>query len=216
MPPEVTAASEPTPGPAAEPEPQPVTPAAKGAEPPINLRTQAAPEGTEAVQAETFAKAPAKTRMSFADQKAAFQQIADENGISRLDLDAGAVNGITPYQGPQIMAMREQLNTNWAQAAAIDKQLADGTLPADRATALEGTRAALMAKNDELLRGVVRETAAAGRNLGYLNQLAAHSLDPDVWAVNAQRLAGDVRIPDEVIADIRRLAQIARDLCGGA
>lgn len=68
-------------------------------------------------------------------------------------------------------------------------------------------------QTESLVSSIVTETAQKGRELGALRNIAKQSTDAEVWLVNAKRLAPDKPLPDGVMANIRRLAREAQEIC---
>lgn len=150
-----------------------------------------------------------KTKVTFAEQHGLARAFADALGIDRLQLDPKA-----RLSGAEIVGVKEHATAIMDEMEATSKELAQGRLSAEEAETLETHLDNLRAENDQLLSHVVRGSEEAARDLGFLRQMAAHTLDPDTFVLEAKRRAGDMILSDKTIADIRRLAREAQEVCG--
>jgi diguanylate cyclase (GGDEF)-like protein len=153
-----------------------------------------------------------KHYQSFADQHAEAKAFARELVADPLSIDQNKLRNLT---GAQIVGLHELVAENTALAEAASRALARGELTPEETTAAQRVLDRADGATTEALQAIVRERSQAGRTLGFLRQVAQNTLDPDVWAVKAQQLAGDIPLGDEVLADIRRLAREAADACAG-
>jgi diguanylate cyclase (GGDEF)-like protein len=153
-----------------------------------------------------------KGRVSFDKQRQLGHEFAKELLADPLRIDRAKLSKL---KGHEIVALKEVVQENTAIIESASRALNSGELsPAeiqDATRALDGARKA----TDEALATIVRESAEAGRTLGGLRQMARQTLDPDAWIVHAKRLYGDRPLPDSVMLEVRKLAQMAADACQG-
>jgi hypothetical protein len=67
---------------------------------------------------------------------------------------------------------------------------------------------------DAMVKNISRAGSQHGRDLAYSRQVAARSLDPAVWLVQAKRALGDAPLTDDIRVSIERLVNEAREACG--
>ena len=164
----------------------------------------------EAAKERLAAEGFQKERVSMGAQRASAADFATQLGISPLDVDPKKIGRMS---GPEIERVKELAGQHMDMIAQLSKQLADPSITPAHAAELNSLLDEARDQNHAALQTIVRGSAQIGRDLGYLRQVAQHSLDPDVWVTQAQRLVGDARLSDETIADIRRLAREAADAC---
>lgn len=165
----------------------------------------------DAEMARVSAKGLDKGYVPFSEQTKVANALADAIGVDRLSVDPQLTKRLS---GPEIVARKIALSRNMDAMAAASKELAEGGVSAERAGELNSMMDRIRAQNDDLLTGIVKGSEQAGRDLGFLRQLASHSLDPDMWEIQAKRLAGDKMLTDDQIADIRKAANDAARICG--
>lgn len=129
-----------------------------------------------------------------------------------MALDPKKVERLT---GAEIVGLKNVVSRNTEQMATLSKQMADPALGAAEKATLSDQIDQLHTQRDGLLSNIVTAQAQAGRNLGFLRQLSTRSLDPDVWEIQARKLA-DRPLSDVEVSAIRRYVQDAADACGAA
>jgi hypothetical protein len=152
---------------------------------------------------------------SFAEQRgeahAYANQFTEETGLDPLSIDNAKLKRLS---GAEIVGLKNVVSRNTDRIAQLSKQLADPRLDASARGDIESTLDQLHTQRDGLLSNIVTAQAEAGRNLGFLRQLSTRSLDPDVWEIQARRVA-DRPLTDAEMSDIRRLVNEAADACAG-
>lgn len=172
---------------------------------------QAHPDLFDEAMARASANGLDKGYVPFSEQQKVAQSFADAVGLDRLQVDRKALMRLS---GQQIVGLKQALTTNLDNLEAFSRVANDAQASAaDRAQA-QAAITQLQAKNEHLLAGIVHGSSELGRGLGFLRQIARRSLDPDVWVIQAQRLAGETPLSDEVIMNIRKLAREAAEACG--
>ncbi len=151
-----------------------------------------------------------KTLVPFPAQQKVAQAFADAIGLDRLQLNRKALGRMT---GAEIVGLKQKFSQNMDALEPLSQALASGTLDAKDVPVVQQKIAAIQAQNADLLHGIVHGSADVGRSLGFLRQVAHRTLDPDVWVVQAQRLAGETPLSDQAIATIRKLARDAMEAC---
>ena len=145
--------------------------------------------------------------------RAARQSMADHLAFGLESADPAKVARMT---GAEIGQLYERVSTNVAQTAELSKTLeTDKTLSPEAQQQLHETLDHLRGQNAQLLDQIVTSTAQKGRDLNYLRQVASQSTDPAVWLTQAKRALGDNVMTDEVQSAIVKLANAAREACGG-
>ncbi len=171
---------------------------------------EAHPDLFDREMARVSAKGLDKGYVPFSEQQKVAHAFADAVGVDRLQLDRRRFGRMS---GAEIVGMKEALTQNLDQLEAQSRIANDAQATAgDRATA-QAAISQIQAQNEDLLAGIVHGSSEAGRSLGFLRQIAQRTLDPDVWVVQAQRLAGNVPLSDDVILTIRKMAREAAEAC---
>lgn len=151
-----------------------------------------------------------KGYVPFSEQQKVAHAFADAVGVDRLQLDRRAFARLS---GAEVVGLKDVLTANIDQLEVQSRIANDPTVSAaDRQLAQEAITK-IQRNNDVLLSGIVHGTSELGRGFGFLRQISARSLDPDVWVVQAQRLAGNVPLSDDVILTIRKMAREAAEAC---
>ncbi|HEY9225834.1 MAG TPA: hypothetical protein VIP11_04255, partial [Gemmatimonadaceae bacterium] len=133
-----------------------------------------------------------------------------EMGMDPTTMDLRKVGRLS---GEEIVAFKQAATHAMDQIAAISKRLEEaGLSPAEHGTLADQLEKTIEAR-DAILERVVHATSQKGRDLGFLRQIANRTLDPDVWVVQARRIAGDAPLSDATIAEIRRLARETAEAC---
>lgn len=151
-----------------------------------------------------------KQYIGFDQQRAAAQDFATQMGLKPEDINQAAIKATS---GPEIVGMKNILTRNIQEISDISKQAAQGDLTAEQADAFDARIDALKGQNQNLMAGIIRNSSQLGRDLGFLRTMAANTLDPDVWAIQAQKMAGAMPLGDDVLATIRGLARAAQEAC---
>ncbi len=161
--------------------------------------------------ASAYANGLDKRAVNYAEQTKVRQAFADAVGLDRLQLDPRAFDRLS---GAQVVGLKDVLSRNFDGIETLTKALGRPGLSVGEAETINAEIDRLRNQNEQALQGIVRGSSAAGRDLNFLRQMANRTLDPDYWTIQAQRLAGDAKLSDETIADIRRLAREAAEICG--
>jgi len=172
------------------------------------------PEGEKAFQAETErAKAEGldKTKVTFETQRAAANEFAKSINMDPTTLDPLKTARLS---GAQIVGLKNVLSKNLNDMGAVSKKLADPDISVEDAEKLNDHLDGLRKQNDALMSKIVSETSEKGRDLGFLRQMSNATLDPDVWAIQARKVAGRM-LSDDEIATVQGLAKAAADACAG-
>jgi len=149
---------------------------------------------------------------SFDAQRALRDEFRRKLVANPLEIDQAKLQRLDGYQ---VAALHDIVRENTAAMEAASRALNSGELSGDDLTRAQRVIDEASRQTDEALSAIVRERAQAGRSLGYYRDLAHRSLDPDLWIVQAKKLAGDRPLPDAVMLEIRRLAREAAETCGG-
>lgn len=152
-----------------------------------------------------------KGYLSMAEQRVLADRFAKELVANPLEIDPVKLRKLDGYQ---VVGLKQVVQEQTALLESASRAVASGTLEGDELQAALRVIDEAQRASDEALSVIVRESAQMGRNLGGLRQLAKQSLDPDVWLVQAKRMAGDKPLPDAVMVEIRRLAREAQEACG--
>lgn len=199
----------------AAPEPLASTPKNVSADELINRsKLDLDPEGEKAFQAETErAKAEGldKTKVTFETQRAAANEFAKSINMDPTTLDPLKTAKLS---GAQIVGLKNVLSKNLNDMGAVSKKLADPDISVEDAEKLNDHLDGLRKQNDALMSKIVSETSEKGRDLGFLRQMSNATLDPDVWAIQARKVAGRM-LSDDEIATVQGLAKAAADACAG-
>jgi hypothetical protein len=156
-----------------------------------------------------------KGYQSFDDQSAQAraykERVAKELLEDPLSIDRKKMERLT---GAEIEGLKLLVGENAATMEAASRVLNDPrSSPADIEAAADLFDKA-SSTTDQALGKIVSETAQTARSLGYMRNTAKHSLDPEVWLVQAKRTLGDQPMTDAVMLEIRRLAREAAEACG--
>lgn len=138
-------------------------------------------------------------------------QMADDIGMSRLDLDPKKVGRLT---GAEIGAVKEAAVGEMDKIIALEQQMADPMTPESAKAGLSQLLDQAKQNRDTALNAVVRASSQKGRDLGFLRQVAQRTLDPDVWMLQAKKALGDLPLTDEVVANLQKLVREASEACG--
>jgi hypothetical protein len=172
------------------------------------------PNGEKAFQAETErAKAQGldKTKVTFETQRAAANDFAKSINMDPTTLDPKKTGRLS---GAEIVGLKSVLSKNLNDMGEASKKLADPDISVEDAEKLNDHLDGLRHQNDALMSKIVSETSEKGRDLGFLRQMSNATLDPDVWAVQARKMAGRM-LSDDEIATVQGLAKAAADACAG-
>ena len=131
-------------------------------------------------------------------------------GLDPTTLDPKKVRHLTR---DQILAVSNASTQAMDRVAAISKRLEDPTISAMEHEELSHLLENARTEVHNTLSALVVERGEYGRNLSFLRQLGNRNLDPDVWVVEAKRIAGDRPLSDATIATVRRLAREAMEAC---
>lgn len=157
-----------------------------------------------------------KTKVNLAEQRTQARsfahQMADEIGISRLDLDPAKVGRLS---GSEIVAIKEAATAEMDKITALSKQLADPMLPEAHRVGLLRMLEIAKETRDRALEAVVRASSQKGRDLNFLRQVAHRTLDPDVWMLQAKKALGNLPLTDDIVANLSKLVREAADACAG-
>jgi hypothetical protein len=123
---------------------------------------------------------------------------------------------LSKLSGAQVQGAWQVVQQNGRLMEAASRILNDASADAGAVADAQRVFDGAMKSTDELLATVVRETAQTARDLGFHRQIAKHTLDPEVWLVQAKRLLGDRPLTEEMMTTVRRLANEAKTSCGGA
>jgi hypothetical protein len=146
-----------------------------------------------------------------AQARAYKERVAKELLEDPLSLDRKKMERLT---GAEIEGLKLLVGENAATMEAASRVLNDPrSSPADIEAAADLFDKA-SSTTDQALGKIVSETAQTARSLGYMRNTAKHSLDPEVWLVQAKRTLGDQPMTDAVMLEIRRLAREAAEACG--
>lgn len=115
--------------------------------------------------------------------------------------------------GAEIGQLYTELSNNAAQRTALLKESANPDILPERAKEIDTLVSKLQEQADNLSGNIVKGTAAKGRDLNYLRQVAQQSTDPAVWLAQAKRVLGDRPLDDETQSLIVKLAQDATEAC---
>jgi hypothetical protein len=201
------------PAPAAPPPARPpVAPAARRAQPPVDVdeyvnlaKFDTDPGGTERLKAEverivTTTDIHPKERVPWSETR----RLASQIGLDLTDPKTGRVN--QRLTGPEMLATRNLISANIDALERLVKERADPLIGADRLPVVERNIAAIEAQNARLLERFIRARTHTGRDLNNLKIVANRTLDPAVWVQQARKLAGRDLTAEE-ITTISRLAQ---------
>ena len=154
-----------------------------------------------------------KEAQSVKDQiDAARPRIAKELEYMTANYDPQMAARLT---GAEMMALSEKLNTNIAMRVQLDKELATPGLTEEQRGPIMTMIDKLQQDADAMVKNISRAGSQHGRDLAYSRQVAARSLDPAVWLVQAKRALGDAPLTDDIRVSIERLVNEAREACGG-
>lgn len=126
------------------------------------------------------------------------------------DIDPAAAEKLS---GAEIGQLYTELSNNAAQRTALLKEAAHPDISPDRASDISALIDTLQEQADKLSGNIVKGTAAKGRDLNYLRQVAQQSTDPGVWLAQAKRVLGGRPLDDEMQSLIVRLANDATEAC---
>ena len=147
---------------------------------------------------------------------AAMKELVAELTDDPLAADLPGIRKFVERHGAAgVPAMKKLIAQNEQALQDASRVVANSTDPQEIALAqrvIDGVEQ----QQTDLLRGTVKEQAGIARGLNALKLRAKMSTDPDVWLVQAQRSMGDVPMSDTVRNEVRRLARVAADACGGA
>jgi hypothetical protein len=132
-------------------------------------------------------------------------------GADPLSVDLSKVRTLS---GPEIVGLKNVVSRNTDEITTASKLLADPAIDPRTQAALSGRLDALRAQRENLLGAIITNTSQRARDLGFLRQISTRTLDPDVWEVQARRVAARP-LSDTEAANIRGLARAAADICGG-
>ena len=153
-----------------------------------------------------------KEAQSVKDQiDAARPRIAKELEYMTANYDPQMAARLT---GAEMMALSEKLNTNIAMRVQLDKELATPGLTEEQRGPIMTMIDKLQQDADAMVKNISRAGSQHGRDLAYSRQVAARSLDPAVWLVQAKRALGDAPLTDDIRVSIERLVNEAREACG--
>ena len=154
-----------------------------------------------------------KEAQSVKDQiDAARPRIAKELEYMTANYDPQMAARLT---GAEMMALSEKLNTNITMRVQLDKELATPGLTEEQRGPIMTMIDKLQKDADAMVKNISRAGSQHGRDLAYSRQVAARSLDPAVWLVQAKRALGDAPLTDDIRVSIERLVNEAREACGG-
>jgi hypothetical protein len=136
---------------------------------------------------------------------------AKEVGLDPLQIDGAKAGKLS---GEQLTGLAQSAQLRMAQIAEWSKRLADPATPPEMRSELSGLINDAAEARDHMLDAVSKGRSQKGRDLNFLKQMTEHSLDPDVWEMQARRLAKGRILSDETISDIRRFAKEAAEACG--
>ena len=140
------------------------------------------------------------------------RQMTDDNGLNTLD--ANGIAALVRAHGPAaIPAVKRVVSENMNVVAAASRVLNDPN--ASTAMLEEAGRVidTAMAQTDDLLHGIVKEQANAGRTVNAFKLISRLSTDPDVWMVHAKRIMGDKPMTADIQARVTMLAREAASAC---
>lgn len=156
--------------------------------------------------------------MAVTDAKAtaAMKELVSELTDDPLAADLPGIRAFVQKHGAAgVPAMKKLIAQNEQALQDASRVLANSTDPQEMALAQQVIDG-IERQQTELFRGTIKEQANLGRGLNALKLRAKLSTDPDVWLVQAQRSLGDAPMTDAVRNEVRRLARVAADACGGA
>ena len=139
-------------------------------------------------------------------EKVAKDLIEDPRVLSRERL-----KGLT---GAQVQGMKLLVQENAAMMEASSRVINDSNATLAEITEAQSLYDKAAQTTDDALGTIVTETAQIARSLGGLRNTAKHSLDADVWLVQAKKMLGDKPMNDATMTQIRRLAREAAEACG--
>ena len=149
-----------------------------------------------------------KEAQSVKDQiDAARPRIAKELEYMTANYDPQMAARLT---GAEMMALSEKLNTNITMRVQLDKELATPGLTEEQRGPIMTMIDKLQKDADAMVKNISRAGSQHGRDLAYSRQVAARSLDPAVWLVQAKRALGDAPLTDDIRVSIERLVNEAR------
>jgi diguanylate cyclase (GGDEF)-like protein len=154
-----------------------------------------------------------KGRKTFVEQQAEADEYAKKLVADPLMIDREKLSKLS---GAQVQGAWQVVQQNGRLMEAASRILNDASADAGAVADAQRVFDGAMKSTDELLATVVRETAQTARDLGFHRQIAKHTLDPEVWLVQAKRLLGDRPLTEEMMTTVRRLANEAKTSCGGA
>jgi hypothetical protein len=152
-----------------------------------------------------------KTPVSFSTMRGQAMDFATSIGADPLSVDLTKLRNLS---GPEIVGLKNVVSRNTDEITTASKQLADPTLDAASKATLSDRLDALRAQRENLLTTIITNTSQRARDLGFLRQISTRSLDPDVWEIQARRVANRP-LTDIEAANIRGLARTAAGICGG-
>lgn len=190
-----------------EPRPSDVLNVAK-----LNLEDKTA-EQRVADQLEQFRTQREQNKQTFAEadvnRKAIVNELLANNPKALSPAAAGKLSG------EELLARRDVVNQNDKLIGDLSKSIESGTLsPEEHEQATQLLNKAVE-HNDALLSDLVTGSSQKGRDLNLLRRMANTSLDADVWMVQAKRMLGDQPMTDEVMSNVRKLVNAAKEACGG-
>lgn len=152
-----------------------------------------------------------KGYQSFEEQGARAREFAKGLLEDPLSIDPTKLGRLT---GAEIEGLKLVVGENAATMEAASRVMNDPAASADAIAQATELFEKAEQTTDQALSKIVTETAQTARSLGYMRNIAKHSLDPEVWLVQAKRMLGDAPMTDEVMTNIRRLAREAAEACG--
>lgn len=165
-------------------------------------------------EASMEARGVTKERVPIAEGRARVQKMTRdalvEMGMDPLTMD---LNKVKRLSGEEIVAFKQAATDKMDQVAALSKRLEAPGLGDDEREQLTHLLNQTIEDRDNILEKIVYAGSQKGRDLNFLRQIANRSLDPDVWVVQARRLAGDRPLSDAAIAEIRKMAREAAEAC---
>lgn len=175
----------------------------------LNLADQTAQQRM-AAKLEEFRNLRDQNRQTFAEADVDRNAILNE--LRAGDPKALPTDKAKRLSGTELLARRDLVRENDTIITELSKRIEQGLPPEEHAQA-----SALLQKavdhNDALLSDLVSGSSQKGRDLNLLRRMAANSLDPDVWRVQAKRMLGDRPLTAEIDAMIRKLAADAEAAC---
>lgn len=117
-----------------------------------------------------------------------------------MGLDAGALasSSVKRLTGPEMLAVRNLVNSNIDQMGTLSRQLVDATLPEAQRNAVQMEMRSLDAQNVALLSKFVKARSQQGRDLNNLKILAERIDLPDYWLTKGLDFAGPERFTEDV------------------